>query len=240
MPSRFDTTRWSLVRNAARDDPAGRLALGELCRIYRPAVLAFLRRRGMSRDAAEESTQSFFLHLLERELAARADPARGRFRVFLRTALENHLSNRRAHDATQRRNAPGGWVRFDEHDHEPARDGDTAGSPEQAFDTAWALTVLERAMQRLRAEFLARGTVEEFDRLRPGLTEGLESGEARELGEHLGINANAVAARLHRLRIRLREAVRHELAETVDSPGDAERELRHLRGLLGAREGGND
>ena len=56
---------------------AGRLALDELCRIYRPAVLAFLRRRGMSRDAAEESTQSFFLHLLERELASRADPARG-------------------------------------------------------------------------------------------------------------------------------------------------------------------
>jgi RNA polymerase sigma factor (sigma-70 family) len=237
MPSRFNTTRWSLVRTAARDDPAGRLALDELCRIYRPAVLAFLRRRGMSRDAAEESTQSFFLHLLERDLAARADPARGRFRMFLRTALENHLSHRRAHDATQRRHAPGGWVSFE--DHEPARDADAPGSPEQAFDTAWALTVLERAMQRLRAEFLARGAADEFDRLRPGLTEGLESGEARELGERLGIGANAVAARLHRLRMRLRDAVRLELAETVDTPADAERELRHLRGLLGARGGGD-
>jgi RNA polymerase sigma factor (sigma-70 family) len=238
MPSRFDTTRWSLVRNAARDDPAGRLALDELCRIYRPAVLAFLRRRGMSRDAAEESTQSFFLHLLERDLAARADPARGRFRMFLRTALQNHLSHRREHDVTQRRNAPGGWVSFDERDQ--VHDANAADSPEQAFDTAWALTVLERAMQRLRADFLARGAADEFDRLRPGLTEGLESGEARELGEHLGIGANAVAARLHRLRMRLRQAVRLELAETVDTPGDAERELRHLRGLLGAREGGDD
>jgi DNA-directed RNA polymerase specialized sigma24 family protein len=238
MPSRFDTTRWSLVRNAARDDPSGRLALDELCCIYRPAVLAFLRRRGMNRDAAEESTQSFFLHLLERELAARADPARGRFRVFLRTALENHLSHRREHDDAQRRRAPGGWVAFD--DHDSTCDANTTASPEQAFDTAWALTMLERAMQRLRAEFVARDAADEFDRLRPGLTEGLEAGEARELGESLGIGANAVAARLHRLRIRLRAAVRLELAETVDTASDAEHELRHLRGLLGARQGGGD
>ena len=238
MPSRFDTTRWSLVRSAGRDDPAGRVALDELCRIYRPAVLAFLRRGGMSRDAAEESTQSFFLHLLERELAARADPTRGRFRVFLRTALENHLSHRREHDHTQRRQAPGGWVAFD--DHEPGADADTAVSPEQAFDMAWALTVLDRALQRLRAEFVARGAADEFDRLRPGLTEGLESCEARELGEQLGIGANAVSARLHRLRNRMRAAVRLELAETVDSAVDAESELRHLRGLLGTRASGDD
>lgn len=240
MPSRFDTTRWSLVRNAARDDPTGRLALDELCRIYRPAVLAFLRSRGMNRDAAEESTQSFFLHLLEHELAARADPARGRFRVFLRTALENHLSHRREHDAAQRRQAPGGWVALDDRGYPGGEDADTTLSPEQAFDMAWALTVLDRAMLRLRTEFVARGAAEEFDRLRPGLTEGLESGEARALGEQLGIGANAVAARLHRLRIRLREAVRLELAETVDSASDAERELRHLRGLLGGREVGDD
>ena len=80
------TTRWSLVRDAARSGAQGRLALEELCRAYRPAVIAFLRRGGHDRDSAEEHAQSFFLHLLERDLPAKADPTRGRFRLFLRTA----------------------------------------------------------------------------------------------------------------------------------------------------------
>lgn len=235
MSQRFDTTRWSLVRSAGHRDSAGRLALDELCRIYRPAVLAFLRRSGMTREAADDATQSFFVHLLESGLPARADPARGRFRVFLRSALQNHLGHQREHDRAQRRQAPGGWVEFD--DVEPLLAGNEGidSSPERAFDLAWALTVLDRAMDRLRAEHAARGTVKEFEQLRSGLTEGLEPGEAQALAEQLGIGANAVAARLHRLRARLRESVRAELNETVDSAADAERELRHLRGLLGAR-----
>lgn len=235
MTGRFDTTRWSLVRNAARSDPAGRLALDELCRIYRPAVLAFLRRSGMAREAADEATQSFFLHLLENELAARADPERGRFRVFLRTALQHHLAHVREHDGAQRRTPSGGWVDMEGIEHALDDKSDHA-SPEHAFDLTWALTVLDRAVNRLRTEYVARNAAAEFDCLRPGLVEGLEPGEAQALGESLGIAANAVAARLHRLRARLREAVRHELNETVDNPADAERELRHLRGLLGGRE----
>ncbi|MCI1710643.1 MAG: hypothetical protein LKM39_10330 [Chiayiivirga sp.] len=57
MSKRFDTTRWSLVRSAGHRDSAGRLALDELCRIYRPAVLAFLRRSGMNREAADSPSR---------------------------------------------------------------------------------------------------------------------------------------------------------------------------------------
>jgi DNA-directed RNA polymerase specialized sigma24 family protein len=227
------TTRWSLVRNASRSGVEGRLALEELCRAYRPAVIAYLRRGGHDRDSAEEHAQSFFLHLLERDLPARADPARGRFRLFLRTALQNHVGHVREREQAQRRHAPGGLL--GEEFMERAA-GDPREDPERAFDLAWALTVLERGIDKLRVECTARGQAKEFEALLPALTDGLDAGELQPLAERLGLGANAVSARLHRLRLALRAAVREELAETVSGPEDIEAELGHLRGLLGGRE----
>lgn len=229
------TTRWSLVRDAARSGAQGRLALEELCRAYRPAVIAFLRRGGHDRDSAEEHAQSFFLHLLERELPARADPARGRFRVFLRTALQNHVGHVREREHAQRRQAPGGLLGEDVLERIGA---DPREDPERAFDLAWALTVLERGIDTLRNECIARGQGPEFEALLPALTDGLDAGELQPLAGRLGLSPNAVSARLHRLRLALRAAVREELAQTVGGPEDVEAELRHLRGLLGGKARG--
>ena len=41
------------------------------------------RRRGHSRHDAQDLTQDFFVHLLEKGTLSRADPERGRFRSFL-------------------------------------------------------------------------------------------------------------------------------------------------------------
>lgn len=229
----YQTTRWSLVRRAGRAHPDSRVALEELCRIYRPAVLAYLRRVGMDREAAEERAQSFFLYLLERDLPARADPSRGRFRMFLRAALRNHVSHERERELAQRRAAPGGVLELDG-DHEPA--DDARGGPEHAFDLAFALTVLGRAMDRLQADVAERGQTAEFALLRPALTEGLDAGELEDLARRLGARPNTVSARLARLRRRLRTAVREELADIVAEVRDVDAELLHLRSLLGGRE----
>ena len=229
------TTRWSLVRDAARSGATGRLALEELCRAYRPAVIAFLRRGGHDRDSAEEHAQSFFLHLLERDLPAKADPARGRFRLFLRTALQNHVGHVREKEHAQRRQAPGGLLGEDLLDRVG---GDPREDPERAFDLAWALTVLERGIATLRNECIARGQGPEFEALLPALTDGLDAGELAPLAERLGLSPNAVSARLHRLRLALRAAVREELVQTVGSPEEVDAELLHLRGLLGGRAKG--
>jgi DNA-directed RNA polymerase specialized sigma24 family protein len=229
------TTRWSLVRDAARSGAQGRLALEELCRAYRPAVIAFLRRGGHDRDSAEEHAQSFFLHLLERELPAKADPARGRFRLFLRTALQNHVGHVREKEHAQRRQAPGGLLGEEMLERVGA---DPREDPERAFDLAWALTVLQRGIDTLRRECIARGQGAEFEALLPALTEGFDAGELQPLAERLGLSPNAVSARLHRLRLALRAAVREELVQTVGSPEEVDAELGHLRGLLGGKSKG--
>jgi hypothetical protein len=88
----FLTSQWSLVVAAsAQGDVASRDALEELYRLYCYPVYAFIRHRSHGRQDAQDLTQDFFVHLVEKSTLARADPQRGRFRSFLRGALDYFL-----------------------------------------------------------------------------------------------------------------------------------------------------
>ena len=72
--------------------PGFQAALGELYRIYRYPLYAYVRRRGHAPDEAPDLTQGFFLHLLEHKTLRRADPLKGKFRSFLLGSLQNYLA----------------------------------------------------------------------------------------------------------------------------------------------------
>ena len=85
-PGHFPTTRWSRVILAGDPDaPLARESLAELCDAYWYPLYAYIRRRGHGPEQARDLTQDFFARALEKGLLAEADPARGRFRSFLRT-----------------------------------------------------------------------------------------------------------------------------------------------------------
>jgi DNA-directed RNA polymerase specialized sigma24 family protein len=62
---RFETTQWSLVAAAAGNEE-DRGALQDLYRNYAQPIYAFIRRRGYGRQDAQNLTQDFFVHLLEK------------------------------------------------------------------------------------------------------------------------------------------------------------------------------
>jgi len=67
-PARFRTTRWSAILVAAESqEPGSQAALTELCRLYWYPLYAFARRRGQGPPDAQDLTQGFFLHLLQKE-----------------------------------------------------------------------------------------------------------------------------------------------------------------------------
>jgi hypothetical protein len=81
---RFRTTRWDLVLNSGDvDSPQHCKALADFCSLYWYPIYSFARYKGFSEEDAEDLTQSFFLHLLEKTALKRAQPHRGRFRSFL-------------------------------------------------------------------------------------------------------------------------------------------------------------
>lgn len=58
----------------------------------------------------------------------------------------------------------------------------------------------------------------------------LLGGEARysDIAEQVGIAPNAVKVAAHRMRQRLGDLIRSEIANTVDDPAEIEMELQHL------------
>jgi RNA polymerase sigma-70 factor (ECF subfamily) len=186
-----------------------------------------------NREEAEDLTQAFFAHLLERRLPARADRQRGRFRSFLLTALKHFLANERDRARAQRRG--GGVQRVSETVIDSLADSET--DPEQIFEREWARTVLREALRRLEEEASEAGRAEQFTKLRQFLTESPGDGEYDAVAKELKLRRNTVAVAVHRMRARLQELVREVLADTGGDAADIENELRRMRGTLADRRG---
>ena len=94
--SRFQTTSWSLVIQAAgQSSTQAHTALAKLCQVYWHPVYSFVRRSGYQPDHAQDLTQGFFLVLLEKNYLGDANRKRGRFRTFLLTSVKHFLANER-------------------------------------------------------------------------------------------------------------------------------------------------
>jgi DNA-directed RNA polymerase specialized sigma24 family protein len=148
----FEATQWSLVDRAAGADSAARRdALNQLLKRYLPALRAHLVvRRRIDATAADDLLQSFVLEkILERDLLQCVDAAKGKFRTFLLTSLENYVTSagrkqharKRAHEATAG-NSPVERV------EPPACD---------VFEVAWAQQVFSGALARMRQECVETG-----------------------------------------------------------------------------------
>ena len=227
----FQTTRWSQVICARAGDTQALVALEGLCTAYRPPVLAYLRQRLRSSEAAEDLAQSFFVHFLEHRVHAVADPARGRFRALLLGALRNFMLDAQ-HQANAAKRGGGQVATGMDSIVLDAIEGDPRESPDYVFDRAWVLTLIERALDRLRRDAARAGKGALFDRLRGFLLEAPDEHSYAAAAEEFGLRANTLAVTVHRLRAKLRECLRAELQETVGSEAELREELNELRGLL--------
>ena len=237
--AQFTTTRWSVVLLAgANDTTRANEALAQLCRTYWLPIYAFIRRRGHSVEEAKDLTQGFFAELLVKSSLAAAQQEKGRFRSFLLTALKFFLANE--WDRAQALKRGGGqiFIALDAATAEERYRMEPVESfPDDAlFDRRWALTVLEQVMVALREDYRSAGREAVFEALKPLLTQPGNALPYAEIGTQLGMTEAAVKVAVHRLRLRYRELLRKEIAETVANPGEVEDELRYLFAAL-ARQG---
>lgn len=222
-----ETTRWSLVARAA--DPAqthSAAALAELCAIWRPAVLAFLRRKAEP-AYADDLTQGFFLHFIECGLSGKADPARGRFRSFLYQGLHRWWIDQERARHAEKRGGRGQHVEV-----ENLELFDPADQPEAAFDREWATCLLREGMRRLRDEAGRNGRMALFDAAAAFLIEEPDAGDYARGAAALGMRPNTFAVAVTRLRKRLQSVIRDLITDTAIDGQQAADELRHLRSAL--------
>jgi RNA polymerase sigma factor (sigma-70 family) len=242
-PDRFSTTRWSVVL-ACVDSSAGEetahKALAELCKIYWRPVFAFICRRGYSVPDAQDLTQDFFLMVLEGNLLKRADPSRGRFRSLLLKALQNFLVDDTIRKRARKRGGDMKFVSWDEwmaeapsHLAISTKEAETWPA-EKIFDVRWAATAAEHALRQLGEECEARGRRRVFDVLSDYLAAERQDVSYKKLSKTLGVPEASVKRLVRELRVRYRDLLRAEVAQTVEKPEDVDEELRYLCAALAA------
>lgn len=224
----FETTRWTVVFAAARaEEEHARMAMEDLCRTYWYPLYAYVRRRGHSKEDAEDLTQAFFARLCARNDLDGLNPERGRFRAFLLAALKHFLANE--WDRSQRLKRGGGvtFLSLDAQDAEERYRIEPSHhlSPDKLYDRAWAMTLLERVVGKLEAVHAGNAA---FVRLKPCLTGGRDALDYAAVATEIGMSESAVRVAAHRLRRQYRELLRAEIAETLDEPGEFEDELQAL------------
>lgn len=232
---RFATTRWSVVAAAGgrTGDGAAGEALESLCRTYWYPLYAYVRRTGRGADDAADLVQGFFASILERRAVAAADRERGRFRAFLLASMDHYVANEWRKASAQKRG--GGKVAvgldFEDGERRYGLEPSHEMTADRIYEKRWALTLIEAAMGRLRAEYAARGRGDLYDALA-----GSIGGEGDEgygaVGRRLGMTEGAVKVAVHRLRKRCRELLREEVGQTVAGEAEIDDELRHLFGAV--------
>ena len=226
----FQTTQWSIVLAAREEGTHARQAFEELCRQYRPAVLAYVRCRGHNPQEAEDLTQAFFTRLLEKHVVQAADPQRGRFRSFLLASFKNFVANERDREHAQKRGSGQVIVGLDFESAEARYSAEPVDTltPDAVFERQWAVGVLDRVLVTLRAECIAAGKVELFDQVRDLLGGDRGPGGYAAIARSLGTTEGAVKVNVHRLRRRYGALLRANIEATVSDASEVDDEMAYL------------
>lgn len=225
-----------MLAATGHESPEAAAALEQLCATYWYPLYAYVRHRGHSPEDSQDLTQEFFHRLVQKDYLAQVDPRKGRFRSFLLAAIKHFLAKEWDRARTLKRGGQMTFIRLDEAQADQRYQSDLRvdRSPEELYDRAWAIALLEKALRRLREESVAAGHGGRFEELKGVLMGGRTSVPYVELASRLGTSEGALKMAAQRMRSRYAELLREEIATTVPDRQEAEEELRHLRGVLGS------
>ncbi len=203
---------------------------------WRPAYKYLRARWRLSPESAEDLTQDFFARAVEKRFLEEYDPSKARFRTWLRTCLDGVAGH--AHEAASRLKRGGGMTTV------PLNFTDAEGEVREValaadvdldawFHQEFVRALFARAVEALKADYLARGRADHFT-----LFEAYDLADLRDddrpsykaLAELRGWTVNDVTNRLAATRRDFRGHVLHLLRESCASDDEYEREARNLFG----------
>lgn len=239
---RFPATRRSLVAAARDGDPeVRRQAFGDLVACYWKPAYKYLRARwGYEPADAEDLTQEFFAGALSREVFARYDPDKARFRTFLRLCLDRSAANEKR--ASRRLKRGGGTVPlsldFAGAEEELALQGPPGTlrelDPEEYFHREWVRALFSHVVDALRRGLEAEGKAVHFALFESYDLEGPDAVErptyAALAAEH-GLTTFTVTNWLAAVRRRFRGLVLDRLRELTGSDEELAAEARAILGV---------
>lgn len=232
----FPNTCWSRVLGHAADGRRDPDMASLLVAYWRP-VHAYLRmRHGLDVEEASDTTQDFFVQILEGGFVERADRRRGRFRGFIKTSLDHYVVDRHRAARAQKRGGDRKQLSLDvEFDDEraPSLPDPKSRTPEQVLDDVWRRELLSRALEDVRVEF-EREAKPVYYAVFADAFLAADPPTHRELAAKHGISVTDVSNYLQNVKRRYRARLRRAVAETVDGDDALDEELAWLFGDDGA------
>src|SRR4051812_21184595 len=236
MPA-FPPTRHSIVAAMRSARPGDRrTAFDAMVTAYWKPVFKYVRLKWhASPEDAADLTQGFFLRAFEKNFFAAFDPAKAKFRTFLRTCLDGFVANARKADARLKRGGGATLVSIDfgEAERELSLQAPNAVEDFDAyFHREWLRSLFASAADRLRSACAAAGREHRFaafelydltpaDRDRPTYA---------DIARRLGLSAADVTNELAAARREFRRFVVDALREQCATDAEFDAEMRALTG----------
>lgn len=232
----FPATHWTCIFNAQREDSTlGFEALTLLCQTYWYPLYCYVRRQGFSAPDAQDLTQGFFAHLIEKKGLTGVDRDKGLFRSYLLGAMKHFMANYWRRENAAKRGGGRHPVSIEQELAEKryANEPVERYTPEDLYDRHWALTVLREVHADLERDYAGKGKHRQFDVLSQFLSWNSGDQTYEEAGEILGESIASVKVQVHRMRKRYRALLTEHIARTVIGEDAVEQELQHLLQALG-------
>jgi len=225
----FPVTRPSVIEDLSAPDPEARRAAQDLlARAYWAPIASTLRVRWSMDDAdAEDLTQEFLSEALQKEWLSRYDPAKARFRTFLRMCVDRFAAKARQANHRLKRGGGAEVVALDEN---------LAANEARAddhFRQEWVRSVFTMALDGLRAEAAATGKevnvavfeAHDIDDAQPGRP------SYRQLAARFNLPETTITNHLAWARRSFRRHVLAVLRRLAGSESEFRQDARELLGL---------
>jgi RNA polymerase sigma factor (sigma-70 family) len=235
---KFPLTQWSAIVALRSGEQSERTRAFEIIvATYWKPVYKYIRLKwGKSNEDAKDLTQGFFAKAIEKDFFQGYDPAKARFRTFLRTCLDGFVANE--NKAAQRLKR-GGQEVITSLDFENAEgelkhiDIPAPETMDDYFEREWIRSLFSLAIETLRSECEAKGKTTHFQIFqRYDLDEAAgEKISYEQLAAEFKTSASNVTNYLAYARREFRRIVLEKLREMTATDEEFQSEARAVLGV---------
>jgi len=241
----FQTTHWSEIFNIRTPDEVRQnTVMDSLLRKYWKPVYCYIRHQGYNNEQAKDLTQGFFQEVvLDSNLIRQADPAKGRFRTFLLTALSHYLIDVHRKEKAKKR-APQGQAVLVGTDNLPKLPtAQTNMTPEQVFNYAWATEIIDHVISEVRKECYDTGKEVHWEifnaKIVIPIMENAPTPRLKELCDRYNVDSEAKASNMiTTIKRRFRRMLEGQLRCYVRADSEIEEEFNELLGIIAKTSAG--
>jgi len=214
------------IRRAAFDD----LAVG----YWRPSYHYLRLHWRLSPDTAEDVVQSFFTTAFEKRYMDRYDPARARFRTFLRTCLDRFVQNYQKAERAEKRGGQQTHLSLDFPGAEQelaARPSREVSEVERFFHDETIRSLFARTVDAMQRAYETEGKPAVFRVFERHDLKPTPDVSYASVAAELDLTTAQVTNYLHAARRRFRETALAELRSLVGTDEEFRAEARELFGI---------